>query len=248
MKKTGCVLVVVFSVAAIALSTGPPLFAQTETPENLVWQLGEKNQSRNEFVATGRWDPSRCMWSPVACEEYDTDSLTFTTKLDRLGVFPHPRFPIATRNSTQEVTAGAQRAVIEWDDPIGGPEALEINFAYVGGDGADLRLSFPDRVRYLVAGVFPDVTQSGPMTWRFAFNARKGPNRIAIEQTRQGLGYEFDMIRLIRIDHVPPAGKTTPVVHVEAIGDELAHIYWQGMKPEVKVSVAPLRGRRRRDR
>ena len=225
---------VIFSIiAALAVATA----VDTAEADDLVWQLGVRDGSRNEFAGiTGRWDPWRGMWIPVPCEGISADRLTFLTKLDHLGVFPKPTFPIALRSASTmllKVGNGAQTAIVEWDDPTGGPEELEIVFSYFGGDGRDLRVTLPgDRVRNLDAGAFPDIVCDGSMDWRLVFVAEKGTNRIKVELLLQrSPGYDFDMLRVRRIEKAPPEGVVTPVVMLQAGGNEIAHIYAQGQAP-----------------
>ncbi|MFH0962460.1 MAG: sugar-binding protein [Planctomycetota bacterium] len=214
-------------------------------PSDLVWQLGVRDGSRDEFVNTGRFDRARGMWVAIPCDESSADRLTFTTKLDRLGVFPKPRFPLGLRNATTMLlqgSNGAQRAIVEWEDGAGGPEELEIVFTHFGGDGRDLRVTLPgERMRYLDASMFPDVETDGALHWRLAFVAHKGANRIEMEVlSQQSPGYDFDVLRVRRIEKAPAAGVVAPFVVLECVGDQLAHIYKVGQSPEARVRAVNL--------
>jgi len=219
-------------VPQIMMAVAVALSMRTDAADDLVWQLGVRDNSRKEFLSTGRWVPSALTWMPVPCPESSSDRLTFTARLDRLGEFPNPRFPIGLRSPMTillGVSNGAAKAIVEWNDPAGGPEELEIVFTSVAPSPRDLKITLPgDRIRVLDTKLFPDVLSEEPRHWRLPFIARKGRNRAVIEVVRESPGCDFDMLAVRRIEKAPPKERVLPALSLQAAGDELANIFQQG--------------------
>ncbi|MFH0964131.1 MAG: NEW3 domain-containing protein [Planctomycetota bacterium] len=211
----------------------------------LIWQLGARDGSRNEFLATGYFEPAKLLWVPLHPPEASADRTTFTVKLDRLGEFPKPRFPIGLRSAALIQTAisnGAAKAIVEWDDPTGGPEELELWFAYADPNARGLRIVLPHgRVRYLDHAFADDVWTDGPLHWKLPFNADAGANRIVFELIgERSEGYDFDMLAVHRADTPALEEPPTPIVQLDPVGDELAGIYAPGGPIRVKMHAENL--------
>ncbi len=253
MKITHLLLLVIASLTFVM-----PVFADSST--DVVWQLGVLDGKNAEFLPIS--DNHFLFDAPMFHRpEYDRRTGTFTCKLDKNGSSPTPGFPGGLVTLDLNFVVGDQsprNAVVEWDDPTGGPVELDIHTASWSNPdyflpagrfsfdnyGDHLRVDTPDGG----AALFPlPITGSmsanpmgrgeGDLNWRVQFNSKKGHNRLALS-TFAITGYKrfyFDCIVLKRLGQEP---ERKPVVMLST--SKLGNAFFDGEKVDAQAAIYNL--------